>query len=219
MMSLPRWARNSDGVTLIEQLIALLLGAVIIAGLYSFCRAQIYQALVVETKTATLEDARGALDIIISDLKNAGAWSDGSVPAEIGGPDDPESDVDLICNRIYAANGTKLHIQMDLNGNGTCADTSPQENIRYELTGPTSTCGGNKIIRRNGDCLVAHVATPSIGKLFRYYDASGADLGDAPPLEAIKRVRIAFSVRAKSPKAGRNNYLASELSTSVELRN
>jgi Tfp pilus assembly protein PilW len=218
-MSLPRWARNSDGVTLIEQLIALLLGAVMIAGLYSFCRAQIYQALAVETKTATLEDARGALDIIVSDLKNAGAWSDGSAPAEIGGADDPESDVDLMCNRIYAASAIKLHIQMDLNGNGTCADTNPQENIRYELTGPTSTCGGTKIIRRNGDCLVAHVTTPTHDKLFRYYDSSGVDLGDAPSLERIMRVRIAFAVRAKYPNASSNNNPTSELSTSVQLRN
>jgi type II secretory pathway component PulJ len=218
-MRLRNWTRNSEGVTLIEQLIALLLGAVIIAALYGFCRAQIYQAMVVEAKTATLEDARGALDIIISDLRNAGAWSNGSTPPETGGVDDPESDADLICNRIYAASGIKLHMQMDLNGNGTCADTNPQENIRYELTGPTSTCGGNKIIRRNGDCLVAHVATPTAGKLFHYYDGSGIDLGDAPPLEAIKRVRIAFAVRAKHPKVSSSDDLVSELSTSVDLRN
>ena len=211
--------RRSDGVTLIEQLISLLLGLVMIAGLYGFCRAQIYHALTQETKTATLEDARGALDIIVRDLKNAGAWADGVAPAETGGGDDPEADVDSICNRIYAATASKIHVQMDLNGNGNCADANPRENIRYELTGPTSTCGGSKIIRRNGDCLVANVTTPAAGKLFRYYDASGADLGDAPPLAAIKRIRVAFGVRAKNPDAKSSAYLASELSTSVELRN
>jgi prepilin-type N-terminal cleavage/methylation domain-containing protein len=216
---MPQRARNLAGFTLIEQLIALLLGSVMIAALYGFCRAQIHQALVQETRTATLEDARGALDIMIGDLKNAGVWSGGSAPAEIGGADDPDSDADLVCNRIYAASEAKIHIQMDLNGNGSCADTNPQENIRYELTGPTTTCGGSRIIRRNGDCLVANVTTPVPGKLFRYFDASGAELGSAPPLSAIKRVRIAFAVRAKYPKTSANDYVASELSTSLELRN
>ena len=211
--------RKSDGVTLIEQLMALLLGSVMIAALYGFCRAQIYQSLTQETKTATLEDARGAFDIIVRDLKNAGAWADGTPPAETGVADDPDTDSDSICNRVYAATATKLHVQTDLNGNGNCADTDPRENVRYELTGPTSTCGGTKIIRRNGDCLVANVTAPIAGKLFRYFDASGAELGDQPPLAAIKRIRIAFAVRAKNSDAKSSAYIASELSTSVDLRN
>jgi hypothetical protein len=211
--------RRGDGAMLIEQLISLLLGLAMIAGLYGFCRAQLYQALVQETKTGTLEDARGALDIIISDLKNAGAWADGTAPAETGAGDDPGLDADSICNRVYAATAGKLHIQMDLNANGSCADTNPRENVLYELTGPTATCGGIKIIRRNGDCLVANVTIPAGGGLFRYYDAAGAELGTAPPLAAIKRIRVGFAVRAKNPDPKSVASIASELSTSVELRN
>ena len=211
--------RRNDGVTLIEQLVALLLGSVIIAAVYGFYRAQLFHTLAQETKTATLEDARGALDIIVRDLKNAGAWAGGSAPAETGTADDPDVDPDTVCNRLYAASPAKIHIQMDLNGNGNCADADPRENVRYELTGPTATCSGTKIIRRNGDCLVANVATPLTGKLFTYFDAAGAELGSAPPLRTIKRVRIAFSVRAKNPDPRARSHMASELSTSVELRN
>jgi Tfp pilus assembly protein PilW len=211
--------RECDGATLIEQMISLLLGSVMIVALYGFYRAQLFQTLAQEAKTATLEDARGALDIIVRDLKNAGAWADGVPPAETGTADDPDTDSDIICNRIYAASATKIHIQMDLNGNGNCADSDPRENVRYELTGPTSTCSGNKIIRRNGDCLVADVGTPAVGKLFTYFDAEGTDLGAAPALSMIKRVRVAFAVRARNPDARANTTIVSELSTSVELRN
>ena len=70
---------------------------------------------------------------------------------------------------------------MDLNGNGNCADLDPRENIRYELTGPTATCPGSTIIRRNGDCLVANVvAGPAV--LFTYYDGAGNALGATPNL-------------------------------------
>jgi hypothetical protein len=190
-----------------------------IVAIYGFYRTQLFQTLAQETKTATLEDARGALDIIVRDLKNAGAWVDGRPPAEIGTADDPENDSDSICNRIYAANATKIHVQMDLNGNGNCGDSEPRENVRYELTGPTSTCGGIKIIRRNGDCLVANVTTPVAGKLFTYFDSSGADLGAAPAVARIKRVRVTFGVRAKNPDTQAKTSIVSELSTSVDLRN
>jgi len=210
---------NSSGVTLIEQLVALLLGTVVITSLYEFYRAELFRTISQEAKTATLEDARGALDIIVRDLRNAGSWGTGSAPPEKGGVDDPNKDADTDCNRIYAASGVMVHVQMDLNGNGSCADTEPRENVRYELTGPTSTCPGPTIIRRNGDCLVANVKTATAGKLFTYYDVTGADLGDSPSPTTIKRIRIVFAVQVKNPDPRVGGNMTSTLSTSIELRN
>jgi len=211
--------QNSRGVTLIEQLVALLLGTIVITSLYEFYRAELFRTISQEAKTSTLEDARGALDIIVRDLRNAGSWATGSAPPERGGMDDPSNDADTDCNRVYAASGGMVHVQMDLNGNGTCADTEPRENIRYELTGPTSTCPGTTIIRRNGDCLVANVKTTTVGKLFTYYDVTGVDLGDSPSPKAIRRIRIAFAVQVKNPDPRVGGNMMSTLSTSIELRN
>jgi len=215
-------ARGLDsqrGVTFIEQMAGLMLGSVMIASLYGYFRSNLYQLLSLETKTATLEDARGALDIMLRDLRHAGSWGSGSVPAEVGGADDTDNDADTVCNRVYAATVSMIHIQMDLNGNDNCADTDPRESIRYELTGPTSTCPGSNIIRRNGDCLVANVVLPIAGKLFTYFDADGNDLGSTPALDSIRRVRIAFAVQVKNPDPGLTGNLASTLSSSVEFRN
>lgn len=214
-----RRLNNQRGVTFIEQMVGLMLGSVMIASLYAYFRSNLYQQLSLETKTTTLEDARGALDIMLRDLRHAGSWGSGSAPNEIGGTDDPDNDVDSVCNRVYAATPSMVHIQMDLNGNGNCADDDPRENIRYELTGPTSTCPGTNIIRRNGDCLVANVVLPIAGKLFAYFDGDGTDLGSTPPLNSIKRVRIAFAVQVKNPDPRLSGNLASTLSSSVELRN
>lgn len=213
-----RILRSDSGASLVEQLLALLLGAIMITSLYGFYRAGLYQFLAQQTKTATLQDARGALDIMVRDLKNAGSWGAGSAPAEHGGGDDPDADSDLVCNRVYAATASMIHVQMDLNGNGSCGDAEPRENVRYEITGPTATCPGTKILRRNGDCLVANVATPA-GPLLRFYDSTGTELGNSPPLQAIKRVRIAFSVQEKNPDPKIGGTLTSNLATSVDLRN
>lgn len=210
---------NERGATLIEQMASLLIGASMILTLYTYFRSELYQSLKIEVKSATLEDARGALDIMILDLKNAGSWGTGSAPAETGGSDDPNNDADPVCNRVYAASPAMIHVQMDLNGNGNCADTDPRENIRYELTGPTSTCAGPNIIRRNGDCLVANVVPTTAGKIFSFLDANGADLGPTPALNAIKRVRIEFAVRVTNPDPRAGGQLASAVSSSVEFRN
>lgn len=207
------------GTTLIEQIVGLALGSVMMISLYGYFRSNLYQQLTLETKTATLEDARGALDIMVRDIRHAGSWGGGSAPNEIGGMDDPDGDADSVCNRVYAANAGLIHIQMDLNGNGNCADTEPRENIRYEVTGPTSSCPGVNIIRRNGDCLVANVVLSMSGRLFTYFDAAGTDLGNSPPLESIKRVKIAFAVQASNPDPRLAGKLVSPLSSSVELRN
>jgi len=214
-----QFRQNQRGVTLIEQLVSLLLGAAMITSLYGYFRHELYRFVSLEIKTATLEDSRGALDIMVRDLKNAGSWGTGSAPAETGAADDPSGDADTVCNRVYSATPVLLHVQMDLNGNGNCADNDPRENLRYEITGPTATCPGPYVIRRNGDCLVANVVPESVGKLFTYYDADGYDLGAAPAAAAIKRVRIAFAVETKNPDAKSGGSLSSRLSTSVEFRN
>ena len=214
-----RQIRNDDGATLIEQLGALLLGTVIITSLFGFYRAELFHLLAQETRMATLEDARGGMDIISRDLKLAGSWGTGSAPSETGLGDDPDGDEDAVCNRVYAATERVIQIQMDLNGNGNCADLEPRENIRYELGEPTSTCPGTTVIRRNGDCLVAHAAAPNSGKVFRYYDATGLELSDSPPLAAIKRIGISFSVGMKHQDSKTGGNLTTALSNSVELRN
>ncbi|MFQ5684261.1 MAG: PilW family protein [Candidatus Binatia bacterium] len=216
---------DNSGYTVTEQIVAALFATIVIGTLYGFYRGQLFNLLSQEAKTTTLQDARGALDFMVRDLRNAGAWTTGSTPSEKDSVEDPENiddpgnDADFLCNRVYAAAKNLIHIQMDLNEDGDCADKSPRENIIYELTGPTATCPGPSIIRRNGDCLIANVVTTPPGKLFSYYDADHKDLGDNPPPDKIKQVRLAFVVQVKNPDPKVVGKVSSALSSSVELRN
>jgi Tfp pilus assembly protein PilW len=210
---------NSQGAALTEQLGALLVGSVLVSSLYGFFRSELFHLTTQETRTAILQDARGALDIIVRDLKNAGSWGTGTAPPEMGGSDDPNNDADTVCNRVYAASESLIHVQMDLNGNDNCSDTDPRENVKYELAGPTAVCPGPAVIRRNGDCLVAGVTTAPAGKLFTFFDENGADLGGNPPLSAIKGIRIAFSIQVKHPDPKLGGNLVSTVSTRIQLRN
>jgi len=183
---------------------------IVMATLYGFFREQLFNLLSQEAKTATLEDARGALDLMVHELRNAGSWATGTAPTG--------------CQRIVTATATSIHIQADLDGqlvNGVpnCNSTTG-EDVTYDLSGATSTCPGS-IIRRNGDCLVANVVTPTVS-LFTYFDSNNTQLAASPPVGNIKRVKVTFGVQVQNPNPSAraaNPYVASTLSSSAEFRN
>ena len=207
---LQRRLQSSKGFTTAELLVAALFGMIVMATLYGFFREQLFNLLSQEAKTATLEDARGALDLMVHELRNAGSWATGTAPTG--------------CQRIVTATATSIHIQADLDGqlvNGVpnCNSTTG-EDVTYDLSGATSTCPGS-IIRRNGDCLVANVVTPTVS-LFTYFDSNNTQLTASPPVGNIKRVKITFGVQVQNPNPNAraaNPYVTSTLSSSVEFRN
>jgi Tfp pilus assembly protein PilW len=207
-----RALRNDDGFTTVELLGASLCATMILAALYGFSSQQLANLLVQETKTAILEDARGALDIMARELKNAGSWGEGAAPSE--------------CKRIVTATPTFLRIQADLNGDGDCdgaaSTVETGEDVTYELNKPTDACPGFVIIRRNGNCLVANVVISSKEPLFTYFDANDLQLPGYPSVEAVRRVSIKFSVEVPDPTSqGKRSgkTLKSTLSSSVKFRN
>lgn len=183
---------------------ASLFGMIVMASLYGFFRDQLFNLLSQETKTATLEDARGALDIMIRELRHAGSWGKGAAPSG--------------CSRVVTATASKVEIRADLNGDGDCGGTTDDEKgerVSYELkTTGSSDCPANNI-KRNGVCLVANVTTPT-GSLFKYYDASGAETST---ISDIKRMKITFSVQVTNPDPRVGGNVASTLSSSVTFRN
>jgi len=207
-----RTLRNDDGFTTVELLGASLCATILLAALYGFSSQQLANLLVEETKTATLEDARGALDIMVRELKNAGSWGEGSAPSE--------------CKRIVTATPTLLRVQADLNGDGDCdgaiSVVETGEDVTYELNKPTAACPGFITIRRNGNCLVANAVVSSKEPLFSYFDANGLQLAGTPLVDEVKRVSIKFSVEVPDPTSqGKRSgkTVKSTLSSSVKFRN
>ncbi len=201
--------RDKKGFTTAELLVAALFGMIVIATLYGFFRDQLYFLLAQETKTSTLEDARGALDMMVRELRNAGSWGSGTAPSG--------------CSRVKSATSTSIRIQADLDGNGDCSSATGDD-VTYDLSSATSTtCPGSNIIRRNTTgCLVSNVVIPTESSLFTYYNSSNTQLAASPTVGDIKRVKITFAVQVPEPTpegkaAGRN--VTSTLTSSVELRN
>ena len=198
------------GTTTVEVLCAAACGAIVLATLYSFYREQLIHLVVQETRTATLEDARGALDIMARELRNAGYGGSGTAPAG--------------CQRIVTATAMSIRIQADINGDSDCdGATSAEtgEDVVYDLASATPTCPGANL-RRNDNCLVANVVMPPGQSLLTYFDEADFRIAGVPQPDRIKRIKITLSVQVAEPtpqgKAS-GKKVASTISSSVELRN
>jgi len=208
---------HEGGFTTAELLVAALFGMIVVATLYGFFRDQMFNLLSQETKTATLEDARGALDLIVRELSNAGSF-----PLPIGYPTTrPANDDDgNNCKRLVLAdtNANSVRFQSDLNGDGDCADE--HENIIYTYNSTSGT------IERNSSTspVVSNVKTSGSDNFFTYYVAESTTpvTPSSTNINSIKRVKITFKIEVADPTpegkaAGRN--IASTLYSNVDFRN
>jgi len=187
----------------------------VIATLYGFFRDQLYFLVAQETKTATLEDARGALDMMVRELSNAGSFP---LPANYP-TTRPANDDDVNnCKRVVSASATSIRIQADLTEDGDCADDNEDVTYTYNLMSGT--------IERNSTTspVVSNVALASGNDFLTYYTA-GSTTSVTPSstnINAIKRVKISFAVQVADPTpegkaAGRK--ITSTLYSTVDFRN
>ena len=205
---------NSKGFTITELLLAALFGLIVMAALYGFFRDQLFFLVSQETQTATREDARGALNLMARELRNAGAWGTGTAPAG--------------CSRIVTATATVIQVQADLNADGDCdGATNPDEtgeNVTYAFVSTPNPSGDpcpGASITRNGDCLAANVIIPS-GNFFSTYYIAGSTTPLSFPisdLTTIKRVKITFAIEETNPNPKVGGKISSTLSSSVIFRN
>lgn len=204
-----RMLLDKRGFTLAELLVAALFGMIVMATLYGFFREQMYNLLSQETKTATLEDARGSLDLMVRELRNAGAFlttTDATCLKD--GSNNPK--------RVVAASASSIQIQSDTDGNGNCTGTG--ESVTYTLTGST--------ISRNVTTspLVNNVVLASGSDFLTYYQAGSTTPLTHPisDLTTIKRIKITFAVQVQNPNPSArsaNPNVSSTVSSSVEFRN
>ena len=214
--------RSSRGFTTVEFLSAALCGTIVLFALYGFYREQLFSLLLEESRTSTLEDARGALDIMARELRNAGSFPVIPLPTDSNCLKD-NSGKPL---RVVSASSTSIQIQTDTEStgggdpDGKCTATG--ESVTYAIGGGTDACPGPMTIKRNGYCLVANVVVSSKEPLFTYFDSNDTPFGGNPAVADVKRVRIRFSVEVPDPTPRGKSLgktIKSTLSSSVEFRN
>ncbi len=228
--------RNAGGFTLIELVLAVAVGLVLLAAVWTAVWSGQKASVGIERKVTTTQDARAAMEIMAAEIRMAsfnslfasGLWRN---------PADCSVSGNQNYRGIQEATATALTVEMDLEPSGACGDSSG-EIIRYEydsanlrLTRETITCTPSRSpldalsflgpIAGQPEVRTVEVVNGAV-PVFRYYDGTGAQIAYANlpnDIPRIRRIEIVLLVRSADvdPSTGQPRQMA--YSTSVIPRN
>jgi type IV pilus assembly protein PilW len=191
------------GSTLVELLMSTLFVSLLMAMSYSFARAAVMSARVLEIKSESQEVAVMALDVMVRELRMAG-FSAAAQPLAA----------------MRAADREYVEVAADLNGDGDTDD--PNELIAYSYDAQQ-----HELMRATGggspQPLARHV--PLNGLRFAFFDAAGSEMPvTSGGMTAEERLRIhridaRLRVELSNPDPRATQPLTTTVSISACLRN
>ena len=236
------------GFTLVELLIAMAVGIVIIAAVYSAMNLALRFSANTDRKVITQQDTRAVLDLMAMEIRMASynplvttnTWSSASplacMPSLAVAP--------IIYKGIKNANANTIAIAMDLNNDGvigcscgtccgppntctnnTCAGTN--EYIVYSYDGANTitrnvNCGGNQAILGGTapDSNVRNAAVlPTPIPLFQYFDRNDQPTALIPNIRRIQITIVTDTAANDTTQSGTPRPRRMIYSTSVIVRN
>jgi type IV pilus assembly protein PilW len=187
---------SSKGFTLVETLIALVIGTIIIGATLMASMAGQQAASGIEQKVDVQQDIRAALDLMVMEISMASY--------------NPNADKTLIqwksagdCNAagttanrgIQQADGSNIAVEMDLNGDGNV--TGSNEIIKYSYSGNrirrSTSCGTNSTLigNTNSAWVINDPGTP----VFQYFDGNNNVTANIPD---IRRIVVTLVVQSST---------------------
>ena len=206
--------RRTRGVSILELMVGLALSVIVLVGIHSSHRAQAHALRSYSAAFGLQDMARGALDLMVREVRMAGYDPSGAALPVAPGPACPG-----VSQGLTEATATRLHILADLSGDGTTV--GPAEDVIYELDAPfdrilRTDSGGTAVLADN-------IATG--GLVFRYFDTSDppVELVPAPSLTSAERdcvgtISIVVRLTTPNPDPQIHLDLTSQASSQVAIR-
>jgi prepilin-type N-terminal cleavage/methylation domain-containing protein len=235
--------KKNDGFTLVEIIIAMGIGLVILAAVYSSVNVSQRSSVSVGKKVTTQQDVRSVIDIMAMEIRMASfnpsmsgtIW--GTIPSSTTNrhvsPFTPCTNMGLaapvINNKgIQIAEPHRLFIAMDLNNppvKPALIGDANNEYIEYALDNNAKTitrnvsCGGNNDIP-GGEDLSSIVRNADSGTpLFQYFDRNNTQLTEPVNIPDIRRVRITIVADTKDPDSLSGGVKRMTYTTDVLVKN
>ena len=206
--------RGRRGLSLLEALVGLTLAPIVLAGIHSSYRAQVFALAAHNTSFGLQDTARGTLDLVVREVRMAGFDPTGAALPTAPGPACPG-----VRQGVVEATPTRLHIRADLNGDGLL--TGAGEDVLYAL----DTTVGEIQRTDNGTTVTLATGVASDALAFRYFDSNDppGELVGTPALTAGQRdcvgtVAVVVRTQATHPDPTVSTALESEASSQVAIR-
>jgi type IV pilus assembly protein PilW len=172
---------NNKGLTLIELMIVLTLSMLLMAAVYMTFQLQHKSSRFEFQIAATQQDLRAAMEVMSTDIQNAGYDPTLNHTSQGISPKTPDGTLGTV-----GSGTTQLRVRMDLNGDAVIADTTG-EDITYRLNGTDL----ERYDRFAGTTTVLISNVTSTG--FTYYDDQASQIvpndGTALGVDQVDKVR------------------------------
>lgn len=229
--------KGSRGFTLVELVMAITVGLVLLAAVWTAVWSGQRSSVGIERKVTTNQDARNALEIMSTEIRMA-SYNPFYTVNLWRNPGDCSVSGTQSWKGIQEATATAITIEMDLEPDGSCGNTAG-EIIRYEydaanlrLNRETITCtGGVRSPLAPLSFLGPVPGHPEVRSVevengalpvFRYFDGAGAEISYANlpnEIPRIRRIEIALLVSSADVDPGTGQKKQMAYSTSVVPRN
>jgi type IV pilus assembly protein PilW len=200
---------NDSGFTLMELLIAMAVGLVVLAVVFSVFTIQSKQLNKQDKIAEMQQNARMAMEIMAQDIMMAGYGV--STLTRCTGTTTATS---TPCLGISAANANSISFTSDLNGNVdlTANSTNPNENITYNRYSSSGIYALGRTSNGSKQPVVENVNSLA----FSYLDAAGAVTAN---LASIRTIQISITTRTARIDPDSGNYKYFTLTKNVTPRN
>lgn len=194
--------KNEKGITLIEIIVAMAVGLVIMAAVYSVMNTGQKSSASIARKVLTQQDARAVMDLMVLEIRMASYNPQLKASIWTGNPSMSSglcTDYTFVAARkgLQIAQENQILVAMDLNADETIGPPGESEYIRYTYEDSQIKrrvgCGNNETIlggAGSGTRVINDAGTP----LFQYFTATGTTpmsgtLTDSQ-IDSIRRIRI-----------------------------
>ncbi len=224
--------KNKKGYTLVEILIALVLGLIILSAIYSLVNMGQKSTFTIERRVAAYQDARTALEMMSMEIQMASYnprpdFEGGNFWVSSG---TCTASTNQSYKGIQAATDSSLTIEMNLDGSSSIGDFANEViNYNYDannqyISRSTNCTSGNQPFLGDlpGNPRAVRVINTVAVPVFRYFNALGTEIA-ASSLPAgipnIARIDITLWVETENPDMHTGQRKRAFYSTSVIPRN
>jgi prepilin-type N-terminal cleavage/methylation domain-containing protein len=217
---------RENGFTLIEVLIAMVVGTVIMIAVYGYMTIVQKSAANIDRKVVTQQDTRAVLDLMASEIRMASydfnhdpmmtTWTNASPLACM-------QNAPAANRGIKLADARNIAVAMDLDRSRVIGDGT-NEYIVYSYDGASTltrnvSCGGAQAIL-GGTAPYTNVANVAAGvTMFRYFDATNTELNVPINVPNIRRILITIVADTAENDLSTHKPKRMAYSTSVMVRN
>jgi type IV pilus assembly protein PilW len=215
--------KGNSGFTLIELSVSMVLAMMVAAAVYGFYKVQSRNLSVQENRQEAQEYARGVLDLMVSEIRNAG-YNPTQVTSGINCAGTPTAGQP----GIVSASSTSFKFTYDYRSpsdptapDGDCNDSDEEITYDYQSPGPQNCPSGTGDIVRTANGVSEPITDCNVTTAFSFaYYAKDSSTAMSPIVVAtIQRVKVSMTVQSKNPDAEFGGQLTSTVYSNINLRN